>query len=54
MPSADDFRRYAAECVTLAQRMSDPADKTHMLQMAQAWCELAEKLESKTAAGRAK
>jgi hypothetical protein len=54
MPSADDFRRYAAESVALAQRMSDPADKAHMLQMAQAWCELADKLESKTAGERGK
>jgi len=52
MTSADDFRRYAAECVTLAQRMSDTADKTHMLQMAQAWHELAEKQEAKAAADR--
>jgi hypothetical protein len=47
MTSADDFRRYAAECVALAQQMSDPADKAHMLQMAQAWRELADKLASK-------
>lgn len=50
MASADDYRRYAAECVALAQRMSDPADKAHMLQMAQAWRELAEKHEAKAAA----
>ena len=53
MPSPDDFRRYAAECLALAQRMSDSADKAHMLQMAQAWRDLAEKLESKNAADRA-
>jgi hypothetical protein len=29
--------------------MSDPADKAHMLQMAQAWRELAEKQEAKAA-----
>jgi hypothetical protein len=49
MTSADEFRRYAAECVTLAQQMSDPADKAHMLQMAQAWRDLAEKQETKAA-----
>jgi hypothetical protein len=49
MTSANDFRRYAAECVVLAQQMSDPADKAHMLQMAQAWRELAEKQEAKAA-----
>jgi hypothetical protein len=47
MTSADDFHRYAAECVALAQQMSDPADKAHMLQMAQAWRELADKLAGK-------
>jgi hypothetical protein len=52
MTSADDFRRYAAECVALAQRMSDPADKAHMLQIAQAWRDLADKLDAKSAAER--
>ena len=49
MTSADEFRRYAAECVALAQQMTDTADRAHMLQMAQAWRELADKLESKAA-----
>ena len=49
MTAADDFRRYAAECVALAQQMSDPADKAHMLQMAQAWRDLADKQASKSA-----
>ena len=52
MTLANDFRRYAAECVALAQQMSDPADKAHMLQMAQAWRELAEKQEAKAATER--
>ena len=49
MASADDYRRYAAECVALAQRMSDPAEKAVLLQMAQAWHELAEKQEARAA-----
>ncbi len=52
MASADDYRRYAAECVALAQRMSDPAEKTALLQMAQAWHELAEMREARAAKER--
>jgi hypothetical protein len=49
MASDNDYRRYAEECVALAQQMSDPADKAHMLQMAQAWRDLAEKQEANAA-----
>ena len=52
MASAKDSRRYAADCVTLAQRMSDPAEKSALLQMAQAWHELEEKQEAKAAEER--
>jgi hypothetical protein len=54
MALADDYRRYAAECVALAQGLSDPAEKTALLQMAQAWHELAEKQEARAAADREK
>ena len=47
MASADDYRRYGAECIALAQRMSDAAEKAVLLQMAQAWHELAEKQEAR-------
>lgn len=53
MASAEDFRRYAAECVALAQRMSDPADKAHMMRMAQAWRDLADRIDNKAAGDRA-
>jgi len=43
MTSAKDYRRYAAECMALAERMSDPSDKSRLVQMAQAFMELAEK-----------
>lgn len=52
MASADDYRRYAADCVALAQRVSDPAEKTALLQMAQAWHELAGKQEARAAKER--
>ena len=47
MARADEYRRYAAECVRVAQTTSTPTDKQLMLEMAQKWRELAEKVERK-------
>jgi hypothetical protein len=47
MASPDVYRRYAAECLALARRAADADDKARLLQMAQTWLALAEKLESK-------
>jgi hypothetical protein len=44
MPAAEDYLRYAAECIALAQRTDDPDTKARLLQMAQAWRELAAKV----------
>ena len=44
MTSADDYRRYATECLRLARAASDPDDKVRLLQMAQAWRDLADKI----------
>lgn len=33
--SAVDYRRYAAECVRLAQQVADPDDKARLLDMAE-------------------
>jgi hypothetical protein len=46
MSLADDYRSHAEECVALAQRTSDPIDKARLLQMAQAWRDLARKRDS--------
>jgi hypothetical protein len=43
MALEDDYRRYAAECVALAQAAANPNDKVRLLQMAQAWRDLADK-----------
>ncbi len=51
MPLADDYRRYCAECLALAQTASDPNDRARLLQMAQAWRELAEKQDAKSGKG---
>ena len=45
--SAVDYRRYAAECVKLAQQVADPEDKARLLDMAETFRELAEKNEIK-------
>jgi hypothetical protein len=43
MTSAKDYRRYATECMTLAERVKDPADKARLVKMAQDFMELAER-----------
>jgi len=45
--SAVDYRRYAAECVRLAQQVADPDDKARLLDMAETFRELAEKTDDK-------
>jgi len=54
MASKEECLRYATECLSLAQRASDPADKAHLLRMAQAWRELADKRDATTAGARDK
>jgi hypothetical protein len=41
MSTADEYRRYAAECMALAERLADPDDKSCLVQMAQAFLDLA-------------
>jgi hypothetical protein len=41
--SAVDYRRYAAECVRLAQQVADPDDKARLLDMAETFRGLADK-----------
>ena len=45
MARADEYRRHAAECLRVAQRVTDPNDKALLIQMAEKWRELAEKVE---------
>jgi len=47
MARAEEYRRYAAECIRVAQQIQNPSDKAMLLDMAQKWRELAEKVESK-------
>lgn len=45
MARAEDYRRYAAECLRVAQQLTDPTDKAKLVQMAQKWRELAQKAD---------
>jgi hypothetical protein len=42
---ADQYRRYAADCVRVAQETTSPGDKAMLLQMAETWRRMAEKAE---------
>jgi hypothetical protein len=46
MASADQYRRYAAECIRVAQQATDPTDKLVLLQMAETWRRLAERADA--------
>ncbi|MEA2938755.1 MAG: hypothetical protein QOC56_2259 [Alphaproteobacteria bacterium] len=41
----DEYRKYAAECVRVAQLTDNPQDKALLLVMATKWRELADKIE---------
>ncbi len=41
MAKADEYRQRAAECMTLAQKTKDPADKAKLIEMAESWRRLA-------------
>ena len=43
MTTAEQYRRYAAECLDLADRAANPNDKARLVQMAQAFLELADR-----------
>jgi hypothetical protein len=45
MARADDYRRYAAECLALAQRAKTAEDRVKLAEMAHAWNEMAVKAE---------
>ena len=47
MASVDQYLQYAKQCVALAAKSSNPADKARLLQMAQAWRDLSGKQHDK-------
>jgi hypothetical protein len=44
MRMEDEYRRYAAASLELASKQSDNADKSHLLVMAEAWLDLADRI----------
>lgn len=45
MGKAEDYRRYAAECIRLAQQTNEASEKDALLSMAASWRRLAEHAE---------
>ena len=41
---SDEYRRYARECLEMASAMSDPRARASLLQMAQVWFRLADRM----------
>ena len=54
MPTREEYLRYAEECVALAQNAADPEARTRLLEMAQAWRDLADKYRRSSADGGAR
>jgi hypothetical protein len=46
MASVDEYLQYAKQCVALAAKSSNAADRARLLQMAQAWRDLSEKRDN--------
>jgi hypothetical protein len=47
MESFERYRRYAIDCLSIAQSATDHADKARLLQMAETWQQLAELAEAR-------
>ena len=45
MSRADEYRKYAADCIRVAQRSNNSDDEAMLVHMAQKWRELADKVE---------
>jgi hypothetical protein len=49
MKSFERYRRYAADCLKMAQSAANDGDKARLLQMAETWRHLAELAEAQAA-----
>ena len=45
MGKSDEYRRNAASCLQLLEKTSDPGEKAFLLDMAQAWNNLADQVD---------
>lgn len=48
MGRSDDYRRYAKECLDMANTVQDAKSRASLLQMAQVWLRLAQEHDAKT------
>ena len=46
----NEYRRYAAECLLIADGITDPENRISLLAMAQAWLRLARRAEEQASA----
>ncbi len=46
MTTRDEYLKFAEECLRLAQQAADPDTRARLLDMAQAWRELADKAQN--------
>jgi hypothetical protein len=44
--TAEEYQQRAADCLRVAQQMTNPANKALLLEMAQAWARLAEQAQT--------
>ena len=44
MGKSDEYRRYARECLEMASAVNDPRARAGLLQMAQVWFRLADRM----------
>jgi hypothetical protein len=44
--AAEDYRRHAAECLRMAEQITEPGGKAVMIDMARSWLRLAEQAET--------
>ena len=49
MPRAAKYRRYAADCLRLAETFRSSVDRTLLIEMAAMWLRLAERAEAEAA-----
>jgi hypothetical protein len=45
MPTGDDYRQHAADCLRLAQVVKHPVERASLLRMAQIWRDMAVKAD---------
>jgi hypothetical protein len=52
MKSFERYRRYAVDCLKVAQSAANDCDKALLLQMAETWRQLAKRAEAKATVGK--